>query len=271
MKILKKIANNFLTVEAINVLGLGTYTYFILNCIFQIFNIIKIRDLRPLDKKMGQNSVENFTFSGNKFIFDCHFCDKTIKDGTYAFGVVREIYIRDCYFKYLPKEIFQNINNAVDIGANRGAFSSLMTSTANYILSVEAQKEFEPVIKNNMLKNKFENYDLEIGFIGTGGDLSNKNIKLFTIPGLLDKHNIDQVDLLKMDIEGSEFSLFEDPDWLTRINAICMEVHQEFGDPKQITDVLNNFGFTFKVADENLNLTEDPESVNYIYAWKKNV
>jgi len=271
MKILKKIANNFLTFEAINVLGARIFIYYILNCIFQIFNIIKFRDLSPLDKKMGQNLVQSFTYRGNKFIFDCNHCDKKIEDGTYAFGVVREIYIRDCYFKHLPKDIFQNINNALDIGANRGAFSSLMTSTANYILSVEAQKEFEPVIKNNMLKNEFINYNLEIGFIGTGGDLSNKNIKLFTILGLLDKHNIDQVDLLKMDIEGSEFSLFEEPDWLTRINAICMEVHQEFGDPKQITDVLNNFGFTFKVADENLNLTEDPQSVNYIYAWKKNV
>ena len=257
--------------RAIKVLGISTYIRYIFTFTLQVFNIIKSKDLRPLDQKMGKNIVESFNYNGNKFIFDCFHCDETIKDGTYAFGVVREIYIRDCYFKYLPRDTYRNINNVVDIGANRGAFSTLMTTTANFILSVEAQKEFEPVIKNNMSKNRFTNYNLEIGFVGTGGELSNKNIRLFTILDLLNIHNIDQVDLLKMDIEGSEFSLFEDPAWLSRVNAICMEVHKKYGDPKQIIDTLSNSGFTLKIADENLNLLKDAEFANFIYAWKINV
>ena len=217
---------------------------------------------------MGKNHVENFTYNGNKFKFDCHYCDQKIKDGTYAFGVVREIYIRDCYFKYLPKDIYKNINNAVDIGANRGAFSSLMTSTAKFILSVEAQKEFKPIIENNLKRNKHSNYSLEIGFVGYGGELANHNIQLFTIEDLLDKNNIEQVDLIKMDIEGSEFALFDEPSWLLRVNAICMEVHPEYGNPKKILKVLKKYDFEFKVADENLILLDNPDFASFIYAWR---
>ena len=257
--------------RAIRVLGISTYIRYIFTFTLQIFNIIKSKDLRPLDQKMGKNRVESFNYNGKKFIFDCFGCDETIKDGTYAFGVVREIYIRDCYFKYLPVNIYKNINNAVDIGANRGAFSSLMTTTADFILSVEAQQEFEPIIRHNMFRNGFTNYNLEIGFVGSGGELSNKNIKLFTLPDLLTSNNINQVDLLKMDIEGSEFSLFDDPAWLYRVNAICMEVHPEYGNPKKIVDVLSKCGFVYKIADENLNLLKDAEFANFIYAWKINV
>ena len=57
-----------------------TFIHYIFNFIFQIIKVIKFKDLRPLDKKMGQNLVESFTYSGNKFIFDCHFCDEKIKD-----------------------------------------------------------------------------------------------------------------------------------------------------------------------------------------------
>lgn len=268
MKIIKKITNNFLSTRAIKVLGLWIYIQYIFNFIFEILNIIKSKDLRPLDRKMGRALIENFKYNGNKFKFDCHYCDQKIKDETYAFGVVREIYIRDCYFKHLPKEIYENINYAVDIGANRGAFSSLMTSTADYILSIEAQKEFAPIIKRNMKRNGFNNYSLEIGFIGSGGELSNNNITLFTIDELLEKNNIEQVDILKMDIEGSEFALFDEPSWLKRVNAICMEVHPEYGNPTKILKVLKKYDFEFKVADENLILLDNPEFSNFIYAWK---
>lgn len=268
MKIFKKFTNNLLTIRAINVLGFKIYFRYIFNFIFSIFSIFKFKDFRPLDKKMGKNHVENFIYNGNKFKFDCHYCDEKIKDGTYAFGVVREIYIRDCYFKHLPKEIFKNINYAVDIGSNRGAFSSLLTSTAKFILSVEAQKEFKPIIINNFKRNNYTNFSLEIGFVGAGGELSNKNIKLFTIEDLLDKNNIDQVDLLKMDIEGSEFALFDEPSWLKRVGAICMEVHPEYGSPTKILNVLKKYEFEFKVADENLILLDNPEFANFIYAWR---
>lgn len=266
--IIKKFTNNLLTIRAVNVLGFKSYVRYIFNFISSILSIFEFKDLRPLDKKMGKNHVENFTYNGNKFKFDCYYCDQKIKDGTYAFGVVREIYIRNCYFKHLPKEIFKNINYVFDIGANRGAFSSLMTSTAKFILSVEAQKEFKPVIENNLKRNKFTNYSLEIGFVGSGGELSNYNIQSFTIEDLLDKNNIEQVDLIKMDIEGSEFALFDEPSWLLRVNAICMEVHPEYGNPTKILKVLKKYDFEFKIADENLIVLDNPEFANFIYAWK---
>jgi len=43
---------------------------------------------------------------------------------------------------------------------------------------------------------------------------------------VLDTHRFERVDLLKIDIEGSEFSLFEgECGWLDRVQRITMEVH----------------------------------------------
>jgi hypothetical protein len=42
---------------------------------------------------------------------------------------------------------------------------------------------------------------------------------------------VDQIDLLKLDIEGSEKELFEDPAkkwWLSRTRAVIVELHDRF-------------------------------------------
>jgi FkbM family methyltransferase len=46
---------------------------------------------------------------------------------------------------------------------------------------------------------------------------------------LLDEHNIDKVDLLKLDVEGSECEILEDAvTWLRRVDVLCAELHDRF-------------------------------------------
>jgi hypothetical protein len=56
-------------------------------------------------------------------------------------------------------------------------------------------------------------------------------VPTITINDLLDELRVDQIDLLKLDIEGSEKELFEDPAknrWLSRTRAVIVELHDHF-------------------------------------------
>ena len=52
-------------------------------------------------------------------------------------------------------------------------------------------------------------------------------IRAFTIPEILDKFAVGDLDLLKLDIEGAERQLFEagSDQWLPRVKAIIVEIH----------------------------------------------
>ena len=71
---------------------------------------------------------------------------------------------------------------------------------------------------------------VETVLVGAGGMLGDEaEHDQVDLNELLDRHGFNTVDLLKMDIEGSELALFEHPDWLPRIGRICMEVHRNYG------------------------------------------
>lgn len=75
-------------------------------------------------------------------------------------------------------------------------------------------------------------------------------------PGeLMAEAGIDQVDLLKLDVEGSEFPLLEDPaaeEWLARVKAVIAEVHPQFGDVARLEGVLRRAGFAVRDLGANL-------------------
>lgn len=91
---------------------------------------------------------------------------------------------------------------------------------------------------------------------------------MLTIDDLFKRYKIESCDLINLDIEGSEFSLFDSADWLQRVNAISMEVHPHYGNPEVILKSMRQQGFCYVIADENLQQVNDPGSANFIYAWK---
>jgi FkbM family methyltransferase len=53
-------------------------------------------------------------------------------------------------------------------------------------------------------------------------------IEAVSIPDVMDRYSLDRIDLLKVDIEGSEKEVFEDPasqEWLPRVRALLVETH----------------------------------------------
>ena len=55
------------------------------------------------------------------------------------------------------------------------------------------------------------------------------SVRAITIPDILRDYRLDKIDLLKVDIEGSEKELFGAPaPWLDQVDAICIELHDWF-------------------------------------------
>lgn len=266
MKKFQKIRNNLLSGRTVSVLGPVLYLGYLANLFTNIPKILRAGDLRPLDKSMGM-TAKQFHYRGSTFFFDCQFCDEHLEEDSFAFGIVREIYIKDCYFKWHHPSVYNRARTVIDLGANRGAFSTLMTTRAEFILSVECGEQYVPIIRHNMSKNNYTSYAIETAFIGAGGS-TESNLPRLTIDDLFRRHNIESVDLIKLDIEGSEFALFDSADWLQRVSAISMEVHPLHGDPNAILKSINQHGFTYAIADENLQRINDAMQASFIYAWK---
>jgi hypothetical protein len=222
------------------------------------------RGLQPLDHRMGR-SASSFRYRGRRIRFDCEYADRTIADGTYAFGAVREILIRDCYLKHLPPDTLERIRTAVDLGANRGLFSMLAAAWARRVLSVDADPVFAEVRAHNAWANGFDHVVIETAMVGRGGKMGGPNGR--DITDLLDAHGLTTVDLLKIDIEGSEFALFEQTAWLSRVDRLCMEVHPAYGSPETITAALESAGFTVVRAD-SAGRVGPGHAFDHVYAWR---
>jgi hypothetical protein len=209
--------------------------------------------------------------NGTRFVLDCPYVDEQIKDATFTFGIVREILIRNCYLRDGVSKCAKTAHTVLDLGANRGVFSVMMACHAELVISVECQPVFQKVIAHSMGLNGFTNYRIETAFVGGGGACDNTQRRRVTVPELLQKHGLESVDLIKIDIEGSEFSLFQSPEWLDLVSAICMEVHPQFGDVGGICHALSRCGFSVVARDRYFRAVEDPQRADFVYAWRQHI
>jgi hypothetical protein len=85
---------------------------------------------------------------------------------------------------------------------------------------------------------------------------------------LLERHRVESVDFLKIDIEGSEFDLFRGaPAWLHRVRRIAMEVHPEFGPVAELARAIGSRGMKVEFRDNGLEAVEAiPAEGGYLYA-----
>lgn len=266
MRIARKLASD-LGWRALLVLGPYIYLRYLFTFFCNLWSIFRAGDFKPLDCAMGTRPIK-VRMNRSVFTIDCLYTDQHYVDGTFTFGIMREVYIRNCYLRYGVSQAASNANTVLDLGANRGAFSIMMACRAKLVIAVEFNSAFRDVIAHNMAVNGFANYKIETAFIGTGGKADDGKSSRMTIPELLQKHGLESVDLVKIDIEGSEFALFQSPEWLTRVSTLCMEVHPKYGDPLEILTALEGHAFDFIITDVRFRPTKDLRQACYIYAWK---
>src|SRR5262249_17778760 len=69
-------------------------------------------------------------------------------------------------------------------------------------------------------------------------------VNALSVPTVLQHLGWNRIGLLKVDIEGHEAALFShDCNWLARVDAICIECHDEFDEDK-LRKVTQRVGFT---------------------------
>ncbi|MCC7147509.1 MAG: FkbM family methyltransferase [Phycisphaeraceae bacterium] len=266
MRALRKLALNF-SPRACRVLGVGGYARYGAALLRAAPTVIRRGELRDVDRLMGRRVVR-VRYRGRPVTFDCLFMDAHIRDGTYAFGLIRELAIRDCYLRHMPAAVVTSARRVIDIGANRGTFSTLLTPWAQRIVAVEVLPEMAQVIQHNMRVNHFTGCSVVQAFMGSGGKIAGLAQSTMTMPQLLDSQGLEAVDLLKMDIEGSEFALFADSRWLDRVGALTMEVHPQWGDPATVLGPLRDHGFTCRVMDQNLTVVSNVRQAEFICAHR---
>jgi hypothetical protein len=261
---------DFLGPSALSVLGPVQYRRLCLALVSSLPQILRTRAFAPVYRAMGMRPIR-VGFKNRSFLIDCPYADERIDFGTHSFILIRELFIRNCYIRDSVARIFPRVRTALDLGANRGLFSTMMATRAEKVIAVEVMPRYVDVIRRNMEANGLGNYAIEIAFVGAGGTAADcsEAADTRTIPEILDRHALSTVDLVKMDIEGSEFALFESAAWLERVSALCMEVHPDHGDVEIILRALAHRRFEFSMRDRRLRSTIDLPNAMYIYAVRK--
>lgn len=166
----------------------------------------------------------------------------------------------------------------VDLGAHIGSFSIPLAKKLKNkckIFAFEPEAENYKLFKKNIRRNRalsIKAFNVAISDYNGKGSLSNMtgntdsyylnsnktqkiNCIVKRLPDALKKYQIDKIDLLKMDIEGSEYAVFNDSKSKkfidTKIRQIYVEFHtregHSFSELKKITK--KNFKILFKTKN----------------------
>jgi FkbM family methyltransferase len=187
------------------------------------------------------------------------------------------VYLAESNVQLTPGDI------VVDLGANQGLFSLLAAHIAEKVIAVEAQSGMHEQYLGPRLAH-CHNVHLIHGLIAARtGVFARREARSvashwdvepqeLTFSELMRQSQIDRVDFLKCDIEGSEFALFEEgDDWLASIRRIALEFHCEFGDVASLAARLRQFGFQVRLRDSNLlpiEAASNGTATGYLYAWR---
>ncbi len=182
------------------------------------------------------------------------------------FGLFRDILLRRCYW---PDAAFvPGAGDVVlDLGANVGAFSVLAAKRmgAGRVFAVEAQEyEHEMLVRNVALNGVADIVMPLLGFAGSGGLFGGGAHSQNTVDldEVMREHGVREIALLKVNIEGSEFALFERPQaWLRLVRRIAMEVHPPYGDVDALCARLRGLGFSLRLRPSST-----PDAAIYLYA-----
>lgn len=215
--------------------------------------ILKSRKLTAVDAAMSRDITIHF--DGRPLAMPLRSIDRILAahNDNPTFGNVRELYARNCYLKHLRFSSPQR--TVLDLGANRGMFSVLafVALGAELVVGVEPATCYLPVCETLLKANRCDpsrapRYNKFIAPLSAERADPQRNISILTI---LEEQKIDHFNLVKIDIEGAEESMFAEPQWLARVDTLTMELHPAFaGDLSCIPRALERYGFAFRLMDK---------------------
>lgn len=110
--------------------------------------------------------------------------------------------------------------------------------------------------------------------VGNGHDQADLE-RAFRIPDIMEPMGWQEIDVLKLDIEGAEKLLFTEntADWISRVRCVIFEIadHESPGMTQAIYDALRGHSFRATICGENLILIRDdtPWSVGRVHGFSR--
>lgn len=239
-------------------------------CLVHVPRVLRERSLRPVDEAMSRRSY-------------CFHVDRgSFSVPVEAFGLAREIIGRRIYELDERFRIRKN-DKVLDLGANVGVFSGLAAVLGAHVVAIEAQSRFVPeLVENLKLSGLDEKVQAVHGIVAPqAGVFSNGEERrqashwgeeppVIDLNRLLEEIGWEEIDLLKIDIEGSEFGLLASKEnWLHKVRRIAMEVHTEYGNVDELCARLKSCGFAVVVTDlDKRPIAHLSDKFGYVYAIK---
>lgn len=202
----------------------------------------------------------------------------------------RDFYILKIYDKFLNKI---NLKTTIDLGANQGLFTHLLLNKGSEkVFAVEAlpsccdnlRKMFDDkvIIINKAISNKNEivhmyKNDINTTISYSEEQLSKEHIQWdydkisvegITINDLFDEYSIDKIDLMKVDIEGDEYIMFENitKENLLKIDNMIIEYHHN--NNNEVNQLLRKIKFDYFYQIEK---TTHDKGIIYVSKNKNNL
>jgi hypothetical protein len=118
-----------------------------------------------------------------------------------------------------------------------------------------------------MSDNHVTNAFLINGYLYNSNEFDNDYANLIDFNKLVKKESLKDI-FLKIDIEGSEFALFQDIN-LNKVSAISMEVHQNNGNLQNILEKLMIYDFDYVLCNSLGEVVSNHNLATYLYGSKK--
>lgn len=164
----------------------------------------------------------------------------------------------------------------IDLGANCGMASiyfankfpqakiiAVEPETENYLMLKKNAQKYEQIITYKKgIWNKTCNLIIQDNGLGFWGfseseatEQSSNTVSAITLSQIIKDNDLDQIDILKVDIEGAEVELFSKnaDEWLAKVRVIIIELHDWLrpGCAKSFFKAISKYDYTYSHKGEN--------------------
>lgn len=221
--------------------------------------------------KGNKDFKDAFPFTGSAYTLNIAGEKHTVYLRTYTgdIDIFYEIFYREVYG--LNPSVFKNAEVIIDLGSNTGLSALYFLDKCPHakIICAEPDPDNFAILQRNLLPfTDFSRaYLHEAAVMAEAGTVylqkekikynSNvvknsyeKNTNAITVNGLIDIHGINSIDLIKIDIEGSEKNLFSsNTEWLTKTKYLVLEFHSD-EDRQIVVSCLKDYEFDVVLLSE---------------------
>jgi FkbM family methyltransferase len=241
------------------------------------FFLQKVRNWpRVLAARLGMGRIEAIEFRDGS-----RSCLLDLRAGL---AVLRDVYLERVYDSkfHLDPE-----GTVLDLGANIGMFTILAAKSLvprGRVVAVEANPYAAAVLRRNVIENGFSNVEVieaaaapmdgkvelhlaphSLGATVFAGERGGESVMVAAIGVDTLIESLGPIELLKMDIEGSEWSIVFDssPEMWVRIKRIAMEFHLDAAGSRTAADLVS---YLTHVGYVNIRVHHPPGLYGYLWA-----